>query len=65
VKIGDLIKDIRDGSIGVVVKPDGDYEGSNRYYIYWISGMPALIGQETTEYLGSDRKCAYELVTSS
>ena len=65
MKIGDLIRDIRDGSVGVVVRADDDYEGPNRYYVYWISGMPALIGQETTEYLGSDRKCAYEPVTSS
>ncbi len=51
MKIGDLIRDIRDGS--------------DRYYVYWISGNPNFIGRETSEYLGGERKCAYEPVTSS
>lgn len=68
MKIGDLIRDLRDGSVGVVVRTDDVRDlrdGSDRYYIYWISGNPNFIGRETSEYLDSERKGAYEPVTSS
>tara|TARA_R110000824_G_scaffold365491_1_gene553984 strand:- start:791 stop:1018 length:228 start_codon:yes stop_codon:yes gene_type:complete len=68
LKIGDLIRDLRDGSVGVVVRTDDVRDlrdGSDRYYIYWISGNPNFIGRETSEYLDSERKGAYEPVTSS
>jgi len=61
MQVGDLIRDIRDGSMGIVTRTDDEYEGSDRYFIYWISGYAGLIGNESSEYLGSERKCAYRL----
>lgn len=67
MKVGDLIRDIRDayGSIGVVTRIDHEHKDSDRYWVYWISGDPNFIEHTTSEYLGSERKCVYRLVTSS
>ena len=63
MKIGDLIRDIRDGygSMGIVIKIDHEHKDLDRYWVHWISGDPDYIEETTSEYLGSERKCAYKL----
>jgi len=71
MKIGDLIRDIRDGSMGVVIRIDHEHKDPDRYWVRWISGDPDYIKHHTSEYLGSDwivhgfDRCPYRLVTSS
>jgi len=66
MKVGDLIRDIADSSLGVITRDDPEnHMCQNCYLIYWISGI--MRGRETSEdiHYEIDEKPWCEIVTPS